>query len=164
MPSEVPPRRGHPQPLTGGPIRFGPYWLDARIAVGGTAEVYLARPLDPRQEPQRLIVKRLLPHFAGDDDGRTMFEREAALHAAVKHENVVTVFGSGVNEEGEPYLAMEYVDGVDGYRLLRRMKQEGRAPLRRSRCTSRAKCSARCRACTRRRTTRGARSGSSTGT
>jgi serine/threonine-protein kinase len=127
MPSEQPPRRGHPQPLIGGPIRFGPYWLDARIAVGGTAEVYLARPVDPRAETQRLIVKRLLPHFAGDDEGRTMFEREAALHAAVTHENVVTVFGSGVNDAGEPYLAMEYVDGVDGYRLLRRLKQEGRA-------------------------------------
>ena len=127
MPSELPPRRGHPQPLTGGPIRFGPYWLDARIAVGGTAEVYLARPIDPRAETQRLIVKRLLPHFSSDEEGRTMFEREAALHAAVTHENVVTVFGSGVNESGEPYLAMEYVDGVDGYRLLRRLKQEGRA-------------------------------------
>ena len=126
MTSEHPPKRGQPQPLTGGPIRFGPYWLDARIAVGGTAEVYLARPVDPRAEPQRLIVKRLLPHFAGDEEGRTMFEREAALHAAVSHENVVTVFGSGVNEAGEPYLAMEYVDGVDGYRLLRRLKQEGR--------------------------------------
>ncbi len=53
-----------------------------------------------------------------------MFEREAALHASVTHENVVTVFGSGMNEHGEPYLAMEYVDGVDGYRLLRRLKQE----------------------------------------
>ncbi len=126
MPSDHPPRRGHPQPISGGPVRFGPYWLDARIAVGGTAEVYLARPIDPRSEPQRLIVKRLLPHFAGDEEGRTMFEREAALHASVTHENVVTVFGSGANEQGEPYLAMEYVDGVDGYRLLRRLKQETR--------------------------------------
>jgi serine/threonine protein kinase len=126
MPSELPPRRGHPQPLTGGPVRFGPYWLDSRIAVGGTAEVYLAHPVDPRSEPQRLIVKRMLPHFASDEEGRTMFEREARLHASVHHENVVTVFGSGVNDLGEPYLALEYVDGVDGYRLLRRLKQEGR--------------------------------------
>jgi serine/threonine-protein kinase len=128
MSSEHPPKRGHPQPIVGGPIRFGPYWLDARIAVGGTAEVYLARPMDPNFEPKRLIVKRLLPHFAGDQEGRTMFEREAALHASVTHENVVTVFGSGLSAEGEPYLAMEFVDGVDGYRLLRRLKLE-RRPL-----------------------------------
>src|SRR5258707_15808259 len=55
-----------------------------------------------------------------------MFEREAKLHASVNHPNVVTVFGSGVAADGEPYLAMEFVDGVDGYRLLRRLKQEGR--------------------------------------
>src|SRR5215467_10532292 len=95
--------------LSRGPIRFGPYWLEARIAVGGTAEVYLAKPLDPRAEPQRLVVKRLLPHFSQDAEGRTMFEREAALHACVHDDNVVTVYGAGTAEDGEPYLAMEYV-------------------------------------------------------
>jgi eukaryotic-like serine/threonine-protein kinase len=112
-------------------IRFGPYVLDTRIAVGGTAEVYLAHPTDPRAEPQRLVVKRLLPNFATEPEGRTMFEREAQLHQAVEHENVVTVFGAGTTEDGEPYLAMEYVDGCDLYRLLRRTKQEGQSlPVR----------------------------------
>jgi eukaryotic-like serine/threonine-protein kinase len=106
-------------------IRFGPYVLDTRIAVGGTAEVYLAHPTDPRAEPQRLVVKRLLPNFATEPEGRTMFEREAQLHQSVQDPNVVTVFGAGTTEDGEPYLAMEYVDGCDFYRLLRRTKQEG---------------------------------------
>ncbi len=106
--------------------RFGPFFLDARIAVGGTAEVYLARPAAPSPNlPDRLVVKRLLPHFAADAEGRTMFEREARLHASVTHENVVTVFHAGKDDRGEPYLAMEYIDGVDGYRLLRRLRQEG---------------------------------------
>lgn len=107
------------------PFRFGPFFLDSRIAVGGTAEVYLARPAASDSElPERLVVKRLLPHFASDPDGRTMFEREARLHAAVTHANVVTVFHAGVDGRGEPYLAMEYIDGVDGYRLLRRLRQD----------------------------------------
>jgi len=107
------------------PFRFGPFFLDARIAVGGTAEVYLARSAIPDSGlPEKLVVKRLLPHFASDPDGRTMFEREARLHAAVTHDNVVTVFGAGVDARGEPYLSMEYIDGVDGYRLLRRLRQE----------------------------------------
>ena len=106
--------------------RFGPFFLDARIAVGGTAEVYLARPATPAPNlPDRLVVKRLLPHFAADAEGRTMFEREARLHASVTHENVVTVYHAGKDDRGEPYLAMEYIDGVDGYRLLRRLRQEG---------------------------------------
>lgn len=108
------------------PYRFGPFYLDARIAVGGTAEVYLARPAQPIPNlPDRLVVKRLLPHFASDAEGRTMFDREARLHAAVHHENVVTVYHAGKDDRGEPYLAMEYIDGVDGYRLLRRLRQEG---------------------------------------
>lgn len=108
--------------MAGGPTKFGPYVLDARIAVGGTAEVYLAHKAD---EPGRIIVKRLLPHFMEDPEGRTMFEREAALHASVRHDHVVTVYESGMAGE-EPYLAMEYVDGVDVYRLLRRLNQHGK--------------------------------------
>jgi serine/threonine protein kinase len=107
------------------PTRFGPFMLDSRIAVGGTAEVYLAHPVTAGQGlPDKLVVKRLLPHFVNDSEGRTMFEREARLHAAVTHDNVVTVFGAGTDDKGEPYLAMEYIDGVDGYRLLRRLRQE----------------------------------------
>jgi serine/threonine-protein kinase len=106
-------------------VRFGPYWLDARLAVGGTAEVYLARPIDPASQPRRLIVKRLLPHFVADPDGRTMFEREAALHAAVHAENVVEVYASGMDGE-EPWLAMELVDGCDLFRLLRRLGSDNR--------------------------------------
>lgn len=56
-----------------------------------------------------------------------MFEREAQLHAGITHDNVVTVYGTGITDEGEPYLAMEYVEGCDGYRLLRRATQERRA-------------------------------------
>ena len=133
MQGDSPPRRGVPQPIRGGPIKFGPFLLEARLAVGGTAEVYLARPTAKLAQsspdlPARLIVKRLLPHFLNDAEGRTMFEREAALHTAVTHENVVRVFEAGTSDNGEPYLAMEYIDGVDGYRLLRRFRQ-GASPM-----------------------------------
>ena len=105
---------------------FGSFLLDERIAVGGTAEVYLARPARPGTGlPDRLVIKRLLPHFVSDVEGRSMFQREARLHVAVTHENVVEVFHAGEDDKGEPYLAMEYIDGVDGYRLLRRLRQSG---------------------------------------
>ncbi len=126
MPSGENLPRGVPRPLTGGPVKFGPYWLDSRLAVGGTAtKVYVARPIDATAQPRRLVVKRLLPHFATDPEGRTMFEREAALHAAVHAPNVVEVFGSGMDGD-EPWLAMELVDGCDLYRLLRRLVSDGR--------------------------------------
>ncbi len=126
MPSgEKPPRKGTPQPPSGGPVKFGPFWLESRLAVGGTAEVFLARPIDPESQPRRLVVKRLLPQFLKDPEGRTMFEREAALHGAVRHENVVKVHGFGTVGD-EPWLAMELIDGCDLFRLLRRVGSDGR--------------------------------------
>ncbi len=122
---ENPRGRGVPRPLSGGPIKFGPFLLEARLAVGGTAEVYIAQPIDPAAEPRKLVVKRLLPHFMSDPEGRTMFQREAALHAAVHHPNVVEVFESGTVGD-EPWLAMELVDGCDLFRLLRRLSGAGR--------------------------------------
>jgi len=94
--------------------------------VGTTTEVYLARLVDEDSGPtssdlpERFVVKRLLPHLVADSEGRARFERESILHAAVVHSNVVEVFGSGTTAQGEPYLAMEYVDGCDAFRLLRR--------------------------------------------
>lgn len=123
---EKPRGRALPRPLSGSPVKFGPFWLDARLAVGGTAEVYLARPIHPSRLPSRLVVKRLLPQFVEDPEGRTMFEREAALHAAVRHENVVKVHEYGAVGD-EPWLAMELVDGCDLFRLLRRLSSDGRA-------------------------------------
>ena len=103
---------------------FGPFVLERRIAVGGSAEVFLARPKIGTQPASRLVVKKLLraAREGGDFDA---LEREAELHRAVTHPNVVTVFGAGMVGE-EPYLAMEYVEGVDLYRLLRRADAEQR--------------------------------------
>ncbi|HRG99030.1 MAG TPA: serine/threonine-protein kinase [Polyangiaceae bacterium] len=108
--------------------RFGPFVLEARLAVGGTAEVHVARPAEPGGDlPERVVVKRLLPHMLAEPSARSMFDLEARLHASIRHENVVRIYFAGVDEAtGEPFLALEYVDGVDGYRLLRRLKQEGR--------------------------------------
>ncbi len=102
---------------------FGPFVLERRIAVGGSAEVFLARPKVGTVPASRLVVKRLLPNAR--ERGFDLLEQEAEMHRAVVHPNVVTVFGAGM-VGAEPYLAMEYVDGVDLYRLLRRTEAEQR--------------------------------------
>lgn len=103
---------------------FGPFVLERRIAVGGAAEVFLARPkLGSRPAPE-LVVKRLLPSPTGEHDFAAL-EREATLHQAVHHPHVVEMYGAGMVAD-EPYLAMEYVEGVDLHRLLRRAESEQR--------------------------------------
>jgi eukaryotic-like serine/threonine-protein kinase len=102
-----------------GPTAFGPFVLERRIAVGGTAEVYLAHPKVGIAPAPHLVVKRLLP-TPGEGSRYELLEREADLHRRVRHPNVVAVYGAG-QVKGEPYLAMEYVEGLDLYRLLRRV-------------------------------------------
>jgi serine/threonine-protein kinase len=69
-------------------------------------------------------VKRLLP-TAGEGTRYELLEREADLHRRVRHPNVVAVYGAGL-VRGEPYLAMEYVEGLDLYRMLRRLDADDR--------------------------------------
>lgn len=106
-----------------GPFRFGKYVLERRIAVGGSSEVYLARPAQGVLPAPRLVIKRLIPAVLEDPHSVGTFAMEARLHRAARHPNVVEVFEAG-SVEGEPYLAMEYVDGVDMYRLMRRAQTE----------------------------------------
>jgi serine/threonine protein kinase len=114
------PREGPP---LGEPVPFGSYLLLKRIAVGGMSEVYLARPAEGAAPLQEVVIKRLLPSVLDDPRSRKTFQMEANLHTAARHPNVVEMYESG-EVEGEPYLAMEYVPGVDAFRLMRRTQSE----------------------------------------
>ncbi len=116
--------KGSPPRHAGQPTPFGPFVLERRLAVGGSAEVFLARPKVGRVPAAHLVVKRLLPSYR-DEHEFDVLEHEAELHRSVVHENVVTVYGAGMVGQ-EPYLAMEYVEGVDLYRLLRRAEADSR--------------------------------------
>lgn len=105
-------------------VPFGPFWLERRLAVGGTAEVYLARPRQGDRPAPHFVVKRVV-NRSDEQEGLRMLTREAELNQAVRHKNVVQVYGAG-EVAGEAYLAMEYVEGVDLYRLLRRAETEQR--------------------------------------
>ncbi|MET0593710.1 MAG: serine/threonine-protein kinase [Polyangiaceae bacterium] len=120
---EMPKPRPREGPPLGEPVRFGSFLLIKRIAVGGMSEVYLARPIESNPHVQELVIKRLLPSVLDDPRSRKTFQMEANLHTAARHANVVEMYESG-EVEGEPYLAMEYVPGVDAFRLMRRAQSE----------------------------------------
>ena len=112
------------EPRLKAPTAFGPFVLERRLAVGGTAEVFLAHPKVGIAPAPHLVVKRLLP-TTGEGTRYELLEREADLHRCVRHPNVVAVYGAGL-VRGEPYLAMEYVEGLDLYRMLRRLDADDR--------------------------------------
>ena len=89
-----------------------------RIATGGMAEVYLARRAGPHGFAKTVAVKRILPQLARDLDFVAMFVDEARVTANLCHPNIVQVFDFGEHDD-ELYMAMEYVDGTTGARLIR---------------------------------------------
>ncbi len=74
--------------------------------------MFLAHPKIGTHPAPELVVKRLLPTAREQATEFDLLEREAELHRAVHHENVVAVYGAGM-VANEPYLAMEYVEGVE---------------------------------------------------
>jgi eukaryotic-like serine/threonine-protein kinase len=108
------------------PVPFGPFLLLRRLAVGGSSEVFLAKPREGNEPAPTLVIKRLRSPDRDEPENRDAFSQEARLHQLVQHPNVVRVFGAA-EFEGEPYLAMEHIDGTDAQRLLRRLHREGLA-------------------------------------
>ena len=102
--------------------RFGRYELVRRLAAGGMAEIFVARGPGPAGTEQDLVVKRILPHLADNPRFVEMFTNEATIASHLHHRNVVQVFDFG-EVDGQWFLAMEYVRGLDAWRLLRRLSR-----------------------------------------
>ena len=71
-----------------------------------------------------VALKRLAENLARDEDLRRRFVREARLAARLSHPNVVRIFDVG-EDQGRPFIAMEYVEGETLAELLAR---RGRLP------------------------------------
>lgn len=79
------------------------------LGIGGMGQVLRARDIHLARD---VAVKLLKPQTPLTDGIRRRFLTEAQATARVRHENVVTVFAFG-EFQGAPYMALEYVDGID---------------------------------------------------
>jgi beta-lactam-binding protein with PASTA domain/tRNA A-37 threonylcarbamoyl transferase component Bud32 len=86
----------------------GRYSVEARLARGGMASVYLAT--DVRLD-RRVAVKVMHPALADDPDFVARFNREARAAARLSHPDIVAVYDQGT-DDGLVFLVMEYVAGV----------------------------------------------------
>jgi serine/threonine protein kinase len=96
-----------------------------RIAVGGMAEVFLAKAYGAHGFEKTIAIKRILPELARDPEFAARFIAEAKVAVKLSHANVVQVFDFGRIGESL-FIAMEYVDGLDLALFLRKFKDEGR--------------------------------------
>jgi serine/threonine protein kinase len=92
--------------------QIGRYELIRRVAVGGMAEIFLARATGIEGFEKRVIIKRILPHLADSEEFVAMFLDEARLAATLHHANIAQVYDIGT--DGQSYFfAMEYIEGKD---------------------------------------------------
>jgi serine/threonine protein kinase/CRP-like cAMP-binding protein len=91
---------------------FGRYQLLKRVAVGGMAEIFLARSAGLDGFEKDLIIKRIRPDYSADVKFSSLFIDEAKISISLSHQNIVQVFDFG-QAEGAYYLAMEHIYGCD---------------------------------------------------
>ncbi len=108
------------------PMSFGGrYTLTRRLAVGGMAEIYLARQAAMSGFEKEVVIKRLRQELADDPRIIEMFLDEAKIGAQLNHPNIVHVYD--VDEhDGIPYIAMEYIVGEELNELCRRGIAQGK--------------------------------------
>ncbi|MEW5852350.1 MAG: protein kinase [Myxococcota bacterium] len=110
------------------PIPFGPYLLLERLAIGGMAEVYLAKTQGAAGFEKLVAVKRILPTISEDSEFINMFIDEAKIAGQLAHASIAQIFDLG-RINNSYYIAMEYVPGVDLRALWDRARARGGFPL-----------------------------------
>jgi hypothetical protein len=104
--------------------RFGRYELVSWLGRGGMAETWRARLVGEAGVTKPVLIKKVLPEFAGDAAFISMFISEARISATLSHGNVAQVFDFG-RVDGDYFLAMELVDGQPLHRILTRAAKSG---------------------------------------
>jgi Protein kinase domain len=100
------------------PTRLGRYHLLRKLAVGGMAEIYLARVSGAGGFEKNVVLKRILPQLAESDEFFAMFMDEARIAATLQHPNLVHIYDAG--QAGTDYfIAMEHLDGADLHTVRR---------------------------------------------
>jgi serine/threonine protein kinase len=104
---------------------MGRYELLHRLAVGGMAELYLARQSGIEGFEKIVVLKRVRPHLAEDPEFVRMLMNEARMCAGLDHPNIAQVLDIG-EADGNCFFAMEYVHGRNLAEVLQR---SGEHPL-----------------------------------
>ncbi len=95
--------------------RVGAYEIDRIIGRGGMGAVYIAHRADGNFEQQ--VAIKLIDLPLATELFRERFRLERQILAGLNHPLIARLLDGGVTDEGEPFLVMEYVDGVPIHRF-----------------------------------------------
>src|SRR5215468_2629636 len=111
------------------PVFVGDYRLIATLGRGGMAEVFLAVRGGMEGFHKLAVIKQLRSDLLTQPQAakyRALLLDEARLAARLSHPNIVQTFEVG-HQQGQPWLAMEYLDGQPLSHVVNRARQAGRA-------------------------------------
>lgn len=89
--------------------RFGAYEISRKLAEGGMGAVYLASRADDTYRLQvaiKVVRAGLHPQFLA------RFRAERRILAGLNHPNIARLLDGGTGPDGQPYVVMEYIDGI----------------------------------------------------
>ncbi|MCB9571372.1 MAG: serine/threonine protein kinase [Kofleriaceae bacterium] len=89
------------------------YELIERIAVGTLAEIFRGKAVAAGGFEKPVAIKRMLPHLGQDRRFVQALIAEAKILSQLRHRNIVQIFDVGLGDDGQYFLVMEYVDGMD---------------------------------------------------
>src|SRR5262245_41591963 len=107
------------------PVAFGRYLLFKRLSRGGMGEIFLARVGELKGFEKIVIIKKILPQLSENEDFINRFIDEVQIAIKLNHVNIAQVFEAGTVDR-EYFLAIEYIEGRDLRRLIRRCRELGR--------------------------------------
>ncbi len=89
----------------------GPYRLERLLGTGGMGAVFLARKADG--ELKRPVALKLVPPGLINTASVERFRQERDLLASLSHPNIAQLLDAGLGDDGQPWIAMEYIEGHD---------------------------------------------------
>jgi ABC-type branched-subunit amino acid transport system substrate-binding protein/DNA-binding beta-propeller fold protein YncE len=98
---------------------FGGYRVESLVGRGGMGVVYRATDVSLGRP---VALKLIAPELAEDERFRSRFLKESRLAAALDHPHVVPIYEAG-EHEGQLYVAIRYVEGIDLKTLLARDRE-----------------------------------------
>lgn len=93
-----------------GSVLVGRYFIEKKLGQGGMGAVYLGR--DRRLMDKRIVVKILRGELTANDWVITKFLQEKEALSRAHHPGIVGILDAGELAGGEPFLVMEFIDGI----------------------------------------------------
>jgi serine/threonine protein kinase len=111
------------------PFKLGPFIFLKQINAGGMAEIFLAKTKGISGFEKTLALKMIHPKYSKDAHFIEMLIQEAKIAVQLNHANIAQIYDLGCIGDLY-YIAMEYVDGKDLFRIMQRAnKKKIRIPI-----------------------------------